>query len=318
MGRRASLTVKDGEAGERLDLFVSANLPELTRSAVKNLVVSGLVTVDGRAVKAGHKLKPGEAVEVELPEETPAEPGPEDIPIDILYEDDSVIVVDKPPGLAVHPGAGRTSGTLVNALLHHAPEMKDAGDPERPGIVHRLDKDTTGVLVAAKTPEAHRSLSAQFKAHSTGRTYSALVWGNVDDDSGVIDLPLGRDATHRKKISTRTRKARRAVTRFEVKRRYGQMTLLELTPETGRTHQLRVHLASTGHPVAGDPTYCRRRPPQTMDKAAADAVKGVKRQLLHARTLAFDHPEDGRRVEFSAPEPEDMRRVLEILEEKCS
>ncbi|MFQ5466221.1 MAG: RluA family pseudouridine synthase, partial [Thermodesulfobacteriota bacterium] len=192
------------------------------------------------------------------------------------------------------------------------------GAPDRPGIVHRLDKDTTGSLVVAKNDDAHRDLARQFKAHSTRRRYIALVWGAPSGDEGTIDLAIGRDPSDRKKISTRARRKRRAVTRFRVLRRYPHLTLVELRPETGRTHQLRVHLASTGHPVACDPVYCKRRIPPAMDKSVADMLKSIKHQLLHAAVLGFTHPATGEPVEFTAGTPPDMQRLIDLLEERCS
>lgn len=311
-------TVTEVDARKRLDLFVSERLVDETRSRIKNLVEKGLITVNGKSVKAGFMLRDGDRVDITIP--PPPEPTltPERLPLDVIYEDRDIIVINKPPDMAVHPGAGRRSGTLVNALLAHTRELSSIGGPERPGVVHRLDKDTTGSLVVAKNDAAHRSLAKQFKAHSTTRRYLALVWGTLKDDSGVIDLPLGRDVSHRKKISTKTRKGRRAVTKWRVRKRYGLLTLVELYPETGRTHQLRVHLAAIGHPVAGDPVYCRRKIPPAMDKPVADALKKIKRQLLHAETLGIIHPGRDEYMEFFAPMPGDMKDLVELLEERCS
>lgn len=314
-----TFTVAESDSQTRLDVYLADALAPLSRSQVKTLIEKGLVLVDGSTTKAGLKLRGGDRVEVRIPPPPPVGVEAEAIPLDILYEDSDIIVINKPPGLAVHPGAGRRTGTLVSALLHHTRDLSTVGGPERPGIVHRLDKDTTGSLVIARNDDAHRALAAQFKAHTTTRRYRALVWGSPAEDEGVIDLSLGRSRTDRKKISTRTRsKKRRAVTRFHVVRRYGLLSLVDLFPETGRTHQLRVHLAAVGHPIAGDPVYCKRKVPPALAKGAADELKKIKRQLLHAATLGFTHPATGETVEFTAPVPEDMQRVIDALEESCS
>lgn len=313
-----SYSATGGDVRTRLDVFLAERCPELTRSAVKNLLEKGLVLVNGSSAKAGYRLHDGDRVDVEVPQADTSELAGEDIPLDILYEDSEIIIINKPSGLVVHPGAGVRCGTLVNALAHHTRELSSVGGPQRPGIVHRLDKDTTGVLAVAKNDASHASLALQFKEHSTTRRYVALVWGIVKDDEGEIDLPLGRDVTHRKKISIRTRKSRHALTRYRVLSRYSFMSLVELTPLTGRTHQLRVHLAAINHPVAGDPLYCRRKPPQAMPKPVVDALKAIKRQLLHAETLGIRHPATGEYMEFSAPMPPDMAAVVDALEEQCS
>ena len=321
MERTHTFTVTGDQASARVDVFLAEKLAPLTRSQARTLFEKGLVTVDGAPAKASHRLRAGEVVVARVPappEGREGGPEPEDLPLDILYEDKDIIVVNKPAGMAVHPGAGRRSGTLVGALLHHTGELSGIGAPDRPGIVHRLDKDTTGSLVVAKNDDAHRDLARQFKAHSTRRRYVALVWGDLSCDEGTIDLAIGRDASDRKKISTRARRKRRAVTRYRVLRRYPHLTLVELRPETGRTHQLRVHLASTGHPVACDPVYCKRKIPPAMDKAVADMLKSIKHQLLHAMDLGFIHPSTGEPVEFTAGMPPDMQRLIDLLEERCS
>lgn len=308
-------TVSDEEASKRLDLFLTEKVQGFTRSGIKNLIEKGLVTVNGRAVKAGYALRSNDRVSLELPPPAPLTVKPEDIPIEILYEDKDIIVVNKPAGLPVHPGAGRASGTLVNALVYRTKELSNTGGPLRPGVVHRLDMDTTGVLVVARNDQSHQSLARQFKDHTTVRRYQALAWGTFKDDEGTIDLAIGRDVSHRKKFSARTRKSRVAVTRYRVLKRYPQLTLLELTPETGRTHQLRVHLAAVNHPIVGDQVYGGRVTATALPKAVADRVKGIRRQLLHAGVLGIKHPSTGAYTEFSAPPPPDMEGLVKLLDE---
>ncbi len=314
MAETRTFLVAKEDASKRLDLFLSDSLAELTRSSVKGLIEEGRVLVNGKKTKAGLKLKGGEAVSIEMPKPKPRILEPEDIPLDIIYEDKDIIIVNKQAGLAVHPGAGRPSGTLVNALLNRTRALSDVGGPLRLGIVHRIDRDTTGSLVIAKNNQSHLSLSKQFKEHTTGRRYLALVWGAFKDDEGTIDLHIGRDSTERKKISTRTRRSRKAVTHWRVLGRYQFMTLLELTLETGRTHQIRVHLSAINHPVVCDQVYGKRVAPPSMDKAVADKLKSIKRQLLHAKTLVIAHPSTGEEMEFNAPLPPDMAEVLELLD----
>jgi len=314
---RETFVVAEDDCRKRLDVFLAENVAGVTRSGIKNLLKAGLVTVDGEARKAGHRLRRGESVEIAVPGsygEPPAPPGPEEIPLDILYEDGDIIVVDKPAGMAVHPGAGRRTGTLAGALLAHTRSLSTLGGPERPGIVHRLDSETSGVMVVAKNDSSHARLAEQFREHTTQRTYVALVWGAPEDDTGVIDLPIGRDVAHRKKISPRSRKKKRALTRYRVLKRYPLLSLLELRLETGRTHQIRVHLSAINHPVVGDRVYTKRKPPPAMAKPVADAIKGVKRQCLHARTLGFTHPASGERMEFDSPVPEEMAGLIEVIE----
>jgi len=313
-----SLVFASRVSGERLDLFLCACFKRLTRSAVQKSITSGLALVNGKKVKPSYKIRLRDALEIRLPESLPSELTAEDIPLDILFEDDDIIVINKQAGLAVHPGAGRHSGTLVNALLNHTASLSTYGGPDRPGIVHRLDMDTTGVMIAAKNNTSHKGLSEQFSLHSTTRKYMALVRGPMKEDEGEIAKALGRSPTDRKKISTRARKKRKALTRFSVLRRYGGISLLELTPETGRTHQLRVHLASIGRPVVGDRLYGwdgARDTPANLPPHAASLLKKVPRQCLHARFLAFTHPLSGEFLEFSAPPPRDMSEIIEALDE---
>lgn len=320
-GRKTTF-ISEGEA-KRLDLYIAGHIPDLTRSAIKGLVEKGLVLVNGVRAKAGARLKPGDAVSVTVPE-PPAHAlkalEPENIPLDIIYEDSDIIVVNKSAGIAVHPGAGRRSGTLVNALLNHTTRLSSAGGGQRPGIVHRLDMDTTGVLVVAKNDASHANLSEQFKEHTTTRKYTALVWGVMKDDTGEIDLPLGRSPSDRTKISPRARRKRKAVTAFRVLKRYPGLSLLELMPRTGRTHQIRVHLSAMNRPIVGDGTYggVKKLIPSALEGPPADGLKKAGRQCLHAGVLGIKHPKTGEYMEFSAPLPPDMGDLIKSLDEKFS
>lgn len=314
-----NFTATDDDADTRLDVFLAARLSGLTRSGIKRLVDDGLATINGKPGKPGNKLRSSDAITVEVPQPSSAAPLPENLPFEILFEDADILVINKPAGMAVHPGAGRSSGTLVNALLFYTKDYKQglprgSGD-DRPGIVHRIDKDTSGVLVVAKNDEAHAALAAQFKSHTTVRRYLALVGGVMRDNDGTIDLPLGRDSSHRKKISARTRKARSAVTQYKVLKRYQGLTLLELTLKTGRTHQVRAHLSAIHHPIAGDPVYGGKLPSAGVAKKAAAALKTIHRQLLHAATLGLIHPRTGLYIEWSVSAPDDMARVMKALDE---
>ena len=290
--------------GERLDVFVARRLPELTRSRVWRLIDEGLVAVEGRPpAKAGIALDAGQRVRVTLPPPEPAVPEPEPIPLRIVYEDDDLLVVDKPAGLAVHPSRGHASHTLVNAVLAHCPELSGIGGVGRPGIVHRLDKDTSGLIIVAKNDAAHLSLARQLKERRVEKTYIALVEGRLKQLEGVIDAPIGRHPARRKKMAV-VEGGREARTRYRVLREIDGRTLVEVRPETGRTHQIRVHFAAIGHPVVGDPVYGRGRA----------LVPSLRRQFLHAQRLAFRHPRTGERLELEAPLAEDLAQALAELE----
>jgi len=306
-------------AAERLDRFLAESLPELTRSQVKRLIDEGGVVLDGQAAKASLKLRGGETVTLTLPEPVVAEAGPEAIPLAVLYEDPALIVINKPAHMVVHPAPGHQGGTLVNALLHHCRDLSGIGGVLRPGIVHRLDKDTSGVMVATKDDRTHQRLAAQFKAHSIQRRYLALVHGYVPQLQGSVDRPIGRHPVDRKKMSSNSRSGRRAVTHWRQLRRYDQdrLSLLELTLETGRTHQIRVHLSEMNLPVVGDTVYGSGR----QIKAIADLplrrlLEQLDRQFLHAWLLGFNHPEDERYLEFHAPLPTELQTVVAYLEQK--
>ena len=304
MENRLRAEVSCEEAGARLDTFLAGRFPDYTRSRLKNLIDGGFALVNGRAAKAGQKLVPGDAVELTVPELTEVEARPEDIPLDIVYEDGSLLVINKPRGLVVHPAAGNESGTLVNALLNHCVDLSGIAGELKPGIVHRLDKDTTGLLVVAKNDRAHLSLSKQIGEKTAKRIYLALVEGNVTEDSGRVDAPLGRSMADRKKIAV-VEDGRAAATQYFVLERFGGVTLVECHLETGRTHQIRVHMKHIGHPVVGDPVYGIKRQRFQLDG-----------QLLHAARLEFTHPETGERMGFSASLPEDFRQVLDTLRKK--
>jgi 23S rRNA pseudouridine1911/1915/1917 synthase len=310
-------TIPPDIPADRADKLLAACLKGMSRSALTRLIKLGLVRVDGSAVKPSTILNPGDCVEL-LPEEISPRPAGPGIPdFSILFEDAHIIVVDKPPGLVVHPGAGRPGNTLMDVLVADRPEMLNAGEPGRWGVVHRLDRDTSGVMVLAKTSLAHESLSAQFKAHSVHRIYLALVRGNPGPDSGRIDIAIGRHPKDRQRISTVTTKARHAATKWRVLTRLGPLTLLEIMPETGRTHQIRVHLASIGLPVAGDPVYGRMRKKGGIEDPNLRTALGVlHRQALHAAVLGIEHPADKRYVEFSSPMPNDIQLILDLQASK--
>jgi len=302
--------VAKGEAGQRLDLFLSGE-SGLSRARVQRLIEAGHVLVAGHPQKSRHRVSPGEQILLRIPPAAPLLLTPEAIPLDILHEDEDLIVLNKPPGMVVHPGAGRSTGTLVNALLAHCVTLAGIGGVERPGIVHRLDRDTSGVLAVAKTEAAHHSLSRQFKARVVKKRYLALVHGEVRQGSGRIEAAIGRREHDRKRMGIRVRGGREARTVYHVLRRLPGMTVLTLDLETGRTHQIRVHLAHIGHPVVGDQVYGGRRERR---RGASDEPR-ADRQMLHAWRLAFHHPTNGAWVEFTAPVPEDFRRLAGPLPE---
>src|SRR5512143_3599521 len=292
------------DAGRRLDVFL-AQASGLSRARVQDLIERGAVLVDGHPQKPRHALRIGERVTVAVPDPEPLALTPEPIPLDILYEDEDLVVLNKPAGLVVHPGAGRTSGTLVHALLAHCRDLPGIGGVERPGIVHRLDRETSGVMVVAKSETAHASLSAQFKNRVVRKRYLALVHGEMRHEAGRIEAAIGRRENDRKRMGVRARGGREARTAYRVLRRLPGMTLIEAGLETGRTHQIRVHLAHIGHPVVGDAVYGGRR---GRHPAAPDGSR-AERQMLHAWRLGFRHPRTDAWLEFTAPIPEDLRTL---------
>jgi len=304
----------EGEGG-RLDQFVVRSMEGMTRATVQRLIDEGRVTVNGRVEKPSLKLRGGERVVVEVPPPVPAVPQAEEIPLVILHEDSDLVVVNKPAGMVVHPGAGTSGGTLVNALLAHCTDLSGIGGEIRPGIVHRIDKDTTGVLVVAKNDRCHEGLARQFREHTIKRIYLALVFGSPKSDTGRIEGAIGRHPTDRKRMSGKARHGKHAVTHWRVLARYPGMTLLRLRLETGRTHQIRVHLAEAGHPLVGDEVYGGGgRANDLRDPELKKLVRALGRQALHAKTLGFIHPTSGTYLEFDTELPEDMTRIITYLE----
>lgn len=299
--------VEETEKNERLDIYLTRKLPELSRSHIQKLTAAGQVTVQGKIAKANHKVQTGEKVQVAIPALKPLEVVPEAIPLDILYEDEDVAVINKPRGMVVHPAAGNYQGTLVNALLEHCDDLSGINGVIRPGIVHRLDKDTSGVMVVAKTDRAHLSLAAQIKDRSAGRKYIAIVHGNIKAEEGLIDAPIGRHTSDRKKMAVTFHHSREARTKFRVVRRFGEYTVVECRLMTGRTHQIRVHMAYIGHPVVGDPKYGPKKPHFS-----------IAGQALHSAELVFQHPVSGQEMCFQAPLPQDMKDVLRAIEIETS
>jgi 23S rRNA pseudouridine1911/1915/1917 synthase len=304
----------EGEPG-RLDQFVARSVEGMTRSTVQRLIDEGRVTVDGKVEKPSLKLRGGECIVVAVPPPAPAVPAAEEIPLVILHEDSDLVVVNKPAGMVVHPGAGTPGGTLVNALLAHCTDLSGIGGEIRPGIVHRIDKDTTGVLVVAKNDRSHEGLARQFREHTIKRIYLALIFGSPKTDTGRIEGAIGRHPTDRKRMSGKAKHGKHAVTHWKVLGRYPGMTLLRLRLETGRTHQIRVHLAEAGHPLVGDEVYGGAgRANDLRDPVLKRLVRELGRQALHAKTLGFIHPASGVYVEFDTELPEDMARIITYLE----
>ena len=297
------LTADAEDAGLRLDAFLAENLEELSRSRAQQLIEGGLATLEGAPVKKNHRVSPGERFRVEVPEPEALELTPENIPLDILYEDGDLIVLNKPKGLVVHPAPGHPSGTLVNALLWHCGgSLSGIGGVSRPGIVHRLDMDTSGLMLCAKNDRAHRLLSAQLSDRSLSREYEAILRGTPRETEGTVDAPIGRSPRDRKKMAVTTQGSRRAVTRYRVLESFSGYSYVRCALETGRTHQIRVHMAYIGHPVAGDPLYGGGR-----------AELGLSSQCLHARSIRFIHPSTGEAMSFDSELPEEFTRALNAL-----
>jgi 23S rRNA pseudouridine1911/1915/1917 synthase len=307
-----TFTVSPDDTGVRLDRFLVAALPGHSRSQIQRLIRDGFVHVAGREARPNQAVRAGQDVEIEIPEPVAPVPLPEALALPTVYEDADLIVIDKPAGMVVHPAAGHASGTLVNALLHHVRDLSGVGGEKRPGIVHRLDRGTSGLMVVAKHDAAHAELSRQFHDREVEKDYLALVWGDVQAGRR-IDAPIGRDPGNRKKMSARARRSREAVTRIVRAEHLPGLTFAQVAIQTGRTHQIRVHLSAIGHPVVGDPLYggVRRRVPEYLR-----AVNRLERPFLHAARLAFKHPGDGRRMEFTSELPEDLQRVLIELRER--
>lgn len=292
-------------AGARLDKHIADELDEVSRSQVQLWLKDGHVRVNGAAAKANYKLAGGERVTIVLPEPEDGDVLPEAIPLDVVYEDADVIVVNKPRGMVVHPAPGHASGTLVNALMHHCRDLSGINGVLRPGIVHRIDKDTSGLVMAAKHDAAHHALAEQLKDHTVTRRYTAIVHGQLEHNQGTIDAPIGRDAKDRKLYAVTQKNSKHAVTHFAVVERLPEHTVLELQLETGRTHQIRVHMKYIGHPIVGDPMYGPSRQKVTN--------RWIEGQALHAGVLGFEHPGSRDRLVFESPLPEDMQALLELL-----
>ena len=301
LGEQEKLIITENEAGQRADVGLAALL-ELTRSNMQKLLDEGRVVRGAKVLKSNYKLKLGEEITVTLPEPQPLDVQPENIPLDIIYEDEDVVVVNKARGMVVHPAAGNYSGTLVNALLYHCKNLSGINGVIRPGIVHRLDKDTSGIMICAKNDAAHVSLSQQIQAKTAKRTYLAVVRGNIKTDSGVIETQIARDKNDRKKMAVVKEGGRNAVTEYEVLERFGKYTIVRCKLRTGRTHQIRVHMEYLGYPLVGDPKYSPMKTPFS-----------IKGQALHSQTLEFTHPRTGERLHFEAPLPEDMHKIVTRL-----
>lgn len=302
MSEQVILTASPEDKGSRIDKYISDNIAELTRSAVQGLIEKGLVLAEGKAVSKNYKLRGGEEISVEIPEPEPMDAVPEDIPLDIVYEDDDLLVVNKPKGMVVHPAHGNYTGTLVNALLHHCGDsLSGINGVIRPGIVHRIDKNTSGLLIVAKNDASHLKLAEQIKEHSFTREYEAVACGYFKKTEGTVDAPIGRHKTDRKKMCVTTENSRNAVTHYSVIKQYGGYAHVRLRLETGRTHQIRVHLSYIGHPVLGDDVYGK-------------PYKGIEGQCLHARKIGFIHPATGEYMEFVSDLPDYFVSILAKLE----
>lgn len=289
------------DAGTRADVFLAAKLG-VSRSNMQKLLEDGRVKRGEKIIKANYKVRAGEMFVVDIPEPEPIEAVPENIPLDIIYEDDDVVVLNKARGMVVHPAPGNYTGTLVNALLYHCSNLSGINSAIRPGIVHRLDKDTSGIMIVAKNDAAHISLSQQIQSKTAVRTYLAVVRGNIKTDSGTIETQIARDKTDRKKMAVVKEGGRDAITDYEVLERFGKYTLVRCKLRTGRTHQIRVHMEYLGYPLVGDPKYSPMKTPF-----------GIKGQALHSHTLEFTHPRTGERMKFEAPLPEDMHKIITRL-----
>lgn len=293
--------VEEG-SGERLDVYIADQIEDLSRSFISKLIKKGLILVNGEVKKPKYIVKKGDLIQVDIPERKDLEPYPEDIPLDIIYEDDDIIVVNKPKGMVVHPAPGSPNKTLVNALLNYTNDLSDINGKIRPGIVHRLDKDTSGVLVVAKNNKAHMDIAKQLKERSIKRIYIAFVHGVLNKDEGVIDAPIGRNPRNRLKMAVTHINSKEAITRFKVLERFSKYTLVELSLYTGRTHQIRVHLSYINHPVVGDSLYTNRK-----------NEFGIKTQMLHALKLGLKSPSTGQYMEFEAKPLDEFTKVLEML-----
>ena len=316
-----TILADESDQGRRLDTVVAAHLPDCSRSLAVNLITNLQILVDNQAKKPGYRVKCGDKILGRIPDPVQTEYKPEPIPLQILYQDSHIVALNKQAGMVVHPAAGHSRGTLVNALLYHCPDLEGIGGEIRPGIVHRLDKGTSGTMVVAKNADALENLAGQFKHRTIQKIYLALVYGELRTDEGTITLPIGRHPVHRKRMSTVSRKGRSAETVWRVRKRFPGITLLELTLKTGRTHQIRVHCATMDHPIVGDPVYRSRKWLKDSAKyfsressSMFSALKSVPRQMLHAWRLGLTHPHTGERMTFESPIPPDMAELMGKLE----
>jgi 23S rRNA pseudouridine1911/1915/1917 synthase len=311
--------VPSHEAGERLDIYLSRKEIELSRSQIKKYVADGLVQVNHENTRVSYRLKSGDVVQINTRDPVVYDALPQNIPLSIVYEDPHILVVDKPAGMVVHPAAGNYQGTLVNAILYHCKDLSGIGGVLRPGIVHRLDKNTSGLLVVAKSDEAHQGLAGQFKRHEVRKNYKALVYGSPKYDEGVIDAPIGRHPVNRKKMSAGSMRGKEALTRWQVYERYGVATLLDVDIVTGRTHQIRVHLTALGYPIVGDNVYGNPRRANAIAHTFLRAtLQSMKRQALHAERIVVVHPVTLQDLFFYSPLPHDMAKLCSTLREHCT
>ncbi|HPA13971.1 MAG TPA: RluA family pseudouridine synthase [Desulfobacterales bacterium] len=314
------LFADESNSGQRLDTFIASHIVNCSRSRAASLIRNGIIDVDGGKKKPGYRIKTGDKISGYIPAPESIQYEPEAIPIDLLYVDNDLIVINKQPGLVVHPAAGHYNGTLVNALLYHFPELQGIGGKVRPGIVHRLDKDTSGTMVVAKNDLSHNFLSLQFKSRKVKKEYLALVHGEISDDSGEISLPIGRHPMDRKKMSTISRRSRQAFTFWQVQERFFYITLLKLNLMTGRTHQIRVHCSAINHPILGDPVYSSRKKERdiVLKLGCSESASSISRQMLHAWRISFTHPVTGKIMSFESPIPPDMQGLINELRRKAS
>jgi len=313
-----TITIAEPNSEKRLDFLIANEIPCCSRKLAASLIRKGLIRVSGSVKKPGYRTRSGDIIEGIIPVPEPVAFQPEPLKLDILFEDEHLVILNKPPGIVVHPAPGHYTGTIVNGLLYHCPDLEGIGGEIRPGIVHRLDKDTSGVLAVAKSHAAHLHLSSQFKSRSITKKYLAVVYGDFQEDSGVIDLPIGRHLSDRKKMSIHSRKTRVAETHWKIRERFDGITLLELKIKTGRTHQIRVHCKAIQHPIVGDPVYGIRRSGERIrllsDRGGAQ-IKNISRQMLHAWRLSIKHPMTDQQISFEAPLPEDMVELIRNLKE---
>ena len=311
-----TLNADRSASGVRLDLFVSESLPDLTRSHISNLIKQGHIRVCGQFKKPGYRLKAADTISGIIPPNVPSEYTPEPIPLKIVYEDSHIIVIDKPAGLVVHPAPGHPNGTLVNALLYHCPDIEGIGGEIRPGIVHRLDKDTSGLIIAAKNEKAHHNLSIQFKSRQVVKEYLAMTYGDWKTDTGEIELPIGRHPSDRKKMSVHSTRGRFAHTQWHLQARLGGLSYVRVNLKTGRTHQIRVHLAAVNHPIVGDPVYASPKLANPYPDDVKRQIRRINRQLLHSHILKINHPETKKAISFESQIPNDMAEFLTFLTQK--